>query len=192
VPGSGPRGSRSREQRRALKHARAPSRPGNNGGALAGSSGPASSTVALGPSQTGRHLVFTVSPCFQAPRTSSDSPGFKPHGPIDLRFPHGPIPADLHVSPHGRILPPRGIRWDQLNMTVSSWSNTALDHFSTKSSAHQGIVRQGASPAREIGSQLRRNFNPLTSARFRYLHPYAAQRKRLSSLIARRSTSLRG
>jgi len=46
VLGSRPRWSRLREQRRALKHARAPSRPGTNGGALAESLGPASRTSA--------------------------------------------------------------------------------------------------------------------------------------------------
>ena len=46
VLGSRPRWSRLREQRRALKHARAPSRPGTNGGALAESLGPASRTIA--------------------------------------------------------------------------------------------------------------------------------------------------
>ncbi len=127
----------------------------------------------------GIHLVFTASPYFQAPRTSSDSPGFKPHDPIDLRATHGPIPVDLRVTTRvtghtqpdtrgpprndecfprlrrdhllqkyrgagRRILPPRLIRLEQLNTTVSSWSNTALDHyFSTKSSAHQGIVSSG-------------------------------------------------
>ena len=46
VLGSRPRWSRLREQRRSLKHARAPSRPGTNGGALAESLGPASRTSA--------------------------------------------------------------------------------------------------------------------------------------------------
>jgi hypothetical protein len=44
VLGSGPRWSRPREQHRALKNARAPSRPGINGGALAESSRPAGRT----------------------------------------------------------------------------------------------------------------------------------------------------
>jgi len=119
VLGSRPRWSRLREQRRALKHARAPSRPGTNGGALAESLGPASRTIASA-FQSARPVLFmrTLSrPILTVPwpfhrttrRTSTCERGRSDFAPDCVRNNRG-FTIAVCLSPRDRCIPLRNNR----------------------------------------------------------------------------------